>query len=59
MQSMVEAGMKKFDGSVEPDETNHELREQRNDLKDELDRTRSRVEESVPHKAPRLTVPET
>jgi predicted nuclease with TOPRIM domain len=45
MQSMVEAGMKKFDGSVEPDETNHELREQRNDLKDELDRTRSRVEE--------------
>lgn len=43
MQSMVEAGMKKFDASVEPDETNHELREQRNDLKEELAHTRERV----------------
>ncbi|EMA43159.1 hypothetical protein C449_14312 [Halococcus saccharolyticus DSM 5350] len=45
MQAMVEAGMKKFDASVEPDETNRELRDQRNDLKDELDRTRERVAE--------------
>lgn len=45
IQAMVEAGLKKFDASVEPDETNHELREQRNDLKDELDQTRSRVAE--------------
>ncbi|EMA44281.1 hypothetical protein C449_12163 [Halococcus saccharolyticus DSM 5350] len=43
IQSMVEAGLKKFDASVEPDETNRELREQRNEMKDELDRTRDRV----------------
>lgn len=43
MQAMIEAGLKKFDATVEPDETNHELREQRNDLKDKLDRTRNHV----------------
>ena len=58
MQAMVEAGMKKFDASVEPDETNHELREQRNDLKEELAHTRERVadlEEQV-HRGERATV---
>ena len=45
IQAMVETGIKKFDATVEPDETNHELREQRNDLKDELNRTRNRVAE--------------
>jgi len=40
---MVEAGMKKFDIDVTPDETNQELREQRNDLKAELDRARERI----------------
>lgn len=43
MQAMIEAGMKKFDATVEPDETNRELREQRNNLKDELDHARDRV----------------
>lgn len=45
MEAMVEAGMKKFDVSVEPDETNQELREQRNELKTELDRARDRIQE--------------
>ena len=45
MEAMVEAGLKKFDASVEPDETNQELREQRNELKTELDRTRNRIQE--------------
>lgn len=44
MQAMVEAGLKKFDASVEPDETLTELREQRNDLRDELDHARTRIE---------------
>lgn len=43
IEAMVEAGMKKFDVNVTPDETNQELREQRNDLKSELDRTRNRI----------------
>jgi vacuolar-type H+-ATPase subunit I/STV1 len=43
MQAMVEAGWKKFDANIEPDETAHELRQQRNDLKRELERTRERV----------------
>lgn len=43
MQDMIEAGMKKFDATVEPDETTHELREQRNDLKTELDTARDRI----------------
>lgn len=53
MEAMVEAGMKKFDAAaVEPDETHRELRQQRNDLKAELDRARERIddlEEAVYH----------
>jgi len=45
IKSMTEAGMKKFDATVKPDETNRELREQRNDLKAELDRARERIDE--------------
>jgi len=45
MQAMVEAGLKKFDATVEPDETARELREQRNGLRDELDHARGRIEE--------------
>jgi len=45
VEAMVEAGMKKFDATVEPDETNQELREQRNELKSELDRARDRIQE--------------
>lgn len=45
MEAMIEAGVKKFDASVEPYETNGELRRQRNDLKTELDRTRNRIRE--------------
>lgn len=45
VQAMVEAGRKKFDASVEPDETTDELRRQRNDLKEELDHARERIEE--------------
>jgi hypothetical protein len=44
MQGMIEAGMKKFDATVEPDETTRELRAQRNDLKGELDHARSRID---------------
>lgn len=43
IKTRVEAGMSKLDpGSVEPDETNEELRKQRDDLKDELDHARKR-----------------
>ena len=53
VEAMVEAGLKKFDAtSVEPDETNRQLRQQRNDLKAELDRTRDRIadlEDTVYH----------
>lgn len=46
VEAMVEAGLKKFDGAgVEPDETNSDLRDQRNDLKTELDRARDRIRE--------------
>jgi ElaB/YqjD/DUF883 family membrane-anchored ribosome-binding protein len=45
MQAMIEAGRKKFDARVEPDETAEELRKQRNDLKEELDRARDRIDE--------------
>jgi len=46
VEAMVEAGLKKFDASeVDPDETNRELRNQRNDLKAELDRARDRIQE--------------
>jgi len=60
IQDMTEAGHKKFDARVEPDETNRELRQQRNDLKDELDRTRKRVEELEEqlHRDERATVRE-
>jgi len=42
--SMVEAGRKKFNASVSPDETNTELREQRNRYKRENDQLRRRVQ---------------
>ena len=48
--AMVEAGRKQFDADVTPDETNHELRQERNELKKELDRMRernSRLEERL------------
>ena len=45
MQSMVEAGLKKFDATVEPDKTVHELRKQRNNLKDELDHARTHIQQ--------------
>lgn len=45
MEAMIEAGMKKFDATVEPDETNQELRQQRNELKSELDSARDRIRE--------------
>jgi hypothetical protein len=44
VSSMVEAGSKKFDRTVEPDETVGELREQRNDLRNELEAARNRIE---------------
>lgn len=43
ISTMVEAGRKKFDVRVEPDETISELRTQRNDLKRELQHARSRI----------------
>ena len=43
MQAMIEAGMKKFERHVETDEDARELRQQRNDLKDELDEARDRI----------------
>lgn len=46
VKAMVEAGRKKFSAaSVTPDETNRELRQQRNDLRDELTRARERLNE--------------
>ena len=45
IKSMTEAGMKKFERHIETDEEASELRQQRNDLKDELERSRSRVRE--------------
>lgn len=46
VEAMIEAGLKKFDAPrIEPDETNRELRDQRNELKAELDRARSRIGE--------------
>ena len=44
LECMVEAGQKKFDASVRPDESVEELREQRNDLRQELGRARDRIE---------------
>lgn len=48
IQNMVEAGIKVdrgFDPVVEPDSSVQELRQQRNELKEELDRKRSRIQE--------------
>ena len=45
IQAMVEAGRKKFDARIEPDESAQELREQRNDLKQQLELARDRIEE--------------
>ena len=42
---MVEAGQKKFEIEVTPDETSSELREQRNQLRRERDRARKRATE--------------
>ena len=61
MQAMVEAGIKVdrgFELTMDRDETNRELREQRNDLKDELDRARRRIEalEDRLHRSERETV---
>jgi len=44
IQAMTEAGMKKFEVSVDPDENNRELRTQRNDLQQELRRARNRID---------------
>jgi len=44
VKCMVEAGIKKFETNVTPDETNQELRKQRNDLKEELERARDRID---------------
>lgn len=43
IQAMVEAGRKKFDATVERDGTVDELRQQRNDVKDELEHARDRI----------------
>jgi len=43
VECMVEAGLKKFDTDITPDETNEELRKQRNDIREELNRTRGRI----------------
>lgn len=41
---MTEAGLKKFDATVDPDESRTELRKQRNDLKEQLELARDRIE---------------
>lgn len=58
IQAMTEAGHKKFNASVNPDETPRELREQRNDLKDELDRARTRIQqlENRLHRSEQATI---
>jgi len=43
IKGMVEAGNKKFEATVEPDEEARELREQRNYYKSELERMQSRL----------------
>ena len=43
IKSMVEAGNKKFEATVDPDEADNELREQRNHYKREFERAQSRV----------------
>lgn len=44
-QAMVEAGLKKFNRDVQPDETRDDLRRKRNDLRNELGRARDRIAE--------------
>lgn len=60
MQAMIEAGRKKFDARVEPDESARELRTQRNDLKDELEHARTRIQklETQLHRSERAAVRE-
>ncbi len=60
MQAMVEAGRKKFDATVEPDESVGELREQRNDLKAELEHARKRIDklENQLHRSERQKIVE-
>jgi len=43
VQSMVEAGLKKFTREVEPDKTRDELRQQRNELYSELREAREEI----------------
>lgn len=45
MIDMIEAGTKKFEVDVTADETNRELREQRNDLQQQIEGYRQRVTE--------------
>ena len=45
VEAMVEAGLKKFEPTAEPDMTNQELRDQRDELKQELDHARNRIRE--------------
>ena len=45
VEAMVEAGIKKFEPTVKPDTTNQELRDQRDELKLELDHARSRIQQ--------------
>ncbi|WP_435065832.1 hypothetical protein [Halobaculum sp. EA56] len=58
IQYMVEAGLKKFDARVEADESRQELRQQRNDLKAELEHARDRINtlENRLHRTERETV---
>lgn len=43
MKATMEAGHKKFEASADPDATNSELRQQRNDLKRQLKTARRRI----------------
>lgn len=43
IQSMVEAGLKKFTRDVQPDQTQDDLRRKLNDLREELRRARDRI----------------
>ena len=43
IKNMVEAGNKKFEATVEPDETARELREQRNHYQQKLEKAQARV----------------
>lgn len=44
IRNMTEAGRKKFDVDVQPDESHRELVEERNRLKEELERAQARIE---------------